>query len=157
MLNGIYEIVIYTAELGMTVFPLLEAVDPNNLITYKLVRDATNFVDGHHVKDLDKLNRSLTKVILHNIFAQETKCLFQVIAVDWDDDNIQYNKENVLRIKRWNGDDHDTTLIDLANFLRGKSLKLFFFALIVARVTTNVICLVANVLSSSHSNIVCEQ
>lgn len=62
MLNGIYEIVIYTAELGMTVFPILEALDPNNLITYKLVRDATNFTDGHHVKDLSKLNRNLNKV-----------------------------------------------------------------------------------------------
>ena len=61
-LNGVYEIVVYTAELGMTVFPILEVLDPNNLITYKLVRDATNFVDGRHVKDLDKLNRDLSRV-----------------------------------------------------------------------------------------------
>lgn len=62
MLNGVYEIVIYTAELGMTVFPILEALDPQNLITYKLVRDATNFTNGHHVKELSKLNRNLEKV-----------------------------------------------------------------------------------------------
>lgn len=62
-LSGIYEIVIYTAEQGMTVFPIIEALDQKSLINYKLVRDATLFVDGVHVKDLDKLNRDLSKVI----------------------------------------------------------------------------------------------
>jgi TFIIF-interacting CTD phosphatase-like protein len=45
-----------------TVFPILDALDPNGYITYRLVRDATHFVDGHHVKDLDCLNRDLSKV-----------------------------------------------------------------------------------------------
>lgn len=73
-MSGIYEIVIYTAEQGMTVFPIIEALDQKSLINYKLVRDATLFVDGVHVKDLDKLNRDLTKVIfelllrIRNIF-----------------------------------------------------------------------------------------
>jgi len=31
---------------------------------YRLVRDATRFVDGHHVKDLTALNRDLSKVII---------------------------------------------------------------------------------------------
>ena len=29
---------------------------------YRLVRDTTRFVDGHHVKDLNALNRDLSKV-----------------------------------------------------------------------------------------------
>lgn len=62
--NGMFEVVIYTAEQGMTVFPLIEALDPRNIVSYKLVRDATHFVDGHHVKSLDKLNRDLSKVII---------------------------------------------------------------------------------------------
>lgn len=62
--NGMFEVVIYTAEQGMTVFPLIEALDPKNIISYKLVRDATHFIDGHHVKSLDKLNRDLSKVII---------------------------------------------------------------------------------------------
>jgi hypothetical protein len=45
-----------------TVFPILDALDPNGYIMYRLVRDATHFVDGHHVKDLDCLNRELSKV-----------------------------------------------------------------------------------------------
>jgi hypothetical protein len=31
---------------------------------YRLVRDATRFVDGHHVKDLTALNRDLSKVVI---------------------------------------------------------------------------------------------
>lgn len=57
-----FEIVVYTAEQGMTVFPILDALDPNHYIMYRLVRDATHFVDGHHVKNLNNLNRDLKKV-----------------------------------------------------------------------------------------------
>lgn len=57
-----FEIVVYTADQGMTVFPILDALDPNGFIMYRLVRDATHFVDGHHVKNLDNLNRDLNKV-----------------------------------------------------------------------------------------------
>lgn len=57
-----FEIVVFTAEQGMTVFPILDALDPNGYIMYRLVRDATHFIDGHHVKNLDNLNRDLRKV-----------------------------------------------------------------------------------------------
>ncbi|XP_019880296.1 mitochondrial import inner membrane translocase subunit TIM50-C-like [Aethina tumida] len=101
-LQGQYEIVIYTAEQGMTVFPLMEALDPKNIISYKLVRDATHFSGGHHVKSLDKLNRDLSKVI----------------CIDWNPKNVKFNPENLFNIKRWNGNDHDTSLMDLASFLK---------------------------------------
>jgi len=101
-LNGLYEIVIYTAEQGMTVFPIIDALDPKNIIAYKLVRDATHFVDGHHVKNLDKLNRDLSKVIV----------------IDWNLDSVKFHPENVFHVARWSGADEDTTLIDLAAFLR---------------------------------------
>jgi len=101
-LNGLYEIVIYTAEQGMTVFPIIEALDPKNIIAYKLVRDATHFVDGHHVKNLDKLNRDLSKVIV----------------VDWNYESVKFHPDNVFHVTRWGGNDDDTTLIDLAAFLR---------------------------------------
>lgn len=101
-LNGLYEIVIYTAEQGMTVFPIIEALDPKNIISYKLVRDATHFVDGHHVKNLDRLNRDLKRVIV----------------VDWNTESVKFNPENLFHVDRWTGSDDDTTLIDLAAFLK---------------------------------------
>lgn len=101
-LHGMYEVVIYTAEQGMTVFPILEALDPKNYISYKLVRDATHFVDGSHVKSLGKLNRELSKVIV----------------IDWNQDNVKFHKENLLHLPRWTGNDDDTTLVDLVSFLQ---------------------------------------
>lgn len=101
-LQGMFEVVIYTAEQGMTVFPILEALDPKNYISYKLVRDATHFVDGNHVKSLGKLNRDLSKVIV----------------IDWNQDNVKFHKENLLHLPRWDGNDDDTTLVDLASFLQ---------------------------------------
>ncbi|CAG9816825.1 unnamed protein product [Phaedon cochleariae] len=101
-LHGSYEIVIYTAEQGMTVFPLIDAIDPKNIIAYKLVRDATHFSGGHHVKSLNNLNRDLSKVI----------------CVDWNAKSVKFNKENLLNVKKWTGNDNDTSLIDLAALLK---------------------------------------
>ncbi|KAF5297338.1 hypothetical protein FQA39_LY12177 [Lamprigera yunnana] len=101
-LSGLFEIVIFTAEQGMTVFPIIDALDPKNLINYKLVRDATHFVDGHHVKNLDKLNRDLSKVIV----------------IDWNLESVKFHPENVFHVNRWSGNNDDTTLLDLAAFLQ---------------------------------------
>ncbi|XP_017877117.1 mitochondrial import inner membrane translocase subunit TIM50-C-like [Ceratina calcarata] len=97
-----FEIVVYTAEQGMTVFPILDILDPNGYIMYRLVRDTTRFVDGHHVKDLDALNRDLSKVIV----------------VDWNEKSTKFHPENTLRLPQWTGDNDDTTLYDLAAFLK---------------------------------------
>lgn len=96
-----FEIVIFTADQGMTVFPILDALDPHGYIMFRLVRDATHFVDGHHVKNLDNLNRDLNKVIV----------------VDWDPNSTKLHPENTFNIPRWSGNDDDTTLYDLASFL----------------------------------------
>ncbi|KZC10849.1 PREDICTED: mitochondrial import inner membrane translocase subunit TIM50-C-like [Dufourea novaeangliae] len=97
-----FEIVVYTAEQGLTVFPILDILDPNGYIMYRLVRDTTRFVDGHHVKDLDALNRDLSKVIV----------------VDWNSKSTKFHPENTLRIPQWSGNNDDTTLYDLAAFLK---------------------------------------
>lgn len=96
-----FEIVIFTADQGMTVFPILDALDPNGYIMYRLVRDATHFVDGHHVKNLDNLNRDLNKVVV----------------IDWDPNSTKLHPENTFNIPRWTGNDDDTTLFDLMAFL----------------------------------------
>lgn len=123
-LGRIFEIVVYTADHGMTVFPVLDALDPNGFIMYRLVRDgnnnrisgtllliiltnktlfvATHFVDGTHVKSLDRLNRDLSKVIV----------------IDWNKHSTKFHPENAFNIPRWTGNDDDTTLFDLTAFLK---------------------------------------
>ncbi|XP_076668617.1 mitochondrial import inner membrane translocase subunit TIM50-C [Andrena cerasifolii] len=97
-----FEIVVYTAEQGLTVFPILDILDPNGYIMYRLVRDTTRFVDGHHVKDLNALNRDLSKVLV----------------VDWNSKSTKFHPENTLTLPQWTGNDDDTTLYDLAAFLK---------------------------------------
>ncbi|XP_016975862.1 mitochondrial import inner membrane translocase subunit TIM50-B [Drosophila rhopaloa] len=96
-----FEIVVYTAEQGITVFPLLDALDPNGFIMYRLVRDSTHFFQGHHVKNLDNLNRDLKRVVV----------------VDWDRNSTKLHPSNCFSIPRWSGNDNDTTLFDLVSFL----------------------------------------
>ncbi|KAH8342465.1 hypothetical protein KR059_008977 [Drosophila kikkawai] len=97
-----FEIVVYTAEQGATVFPILEALDPKGYIMYRLVRDSTHFVEGHHVKNLNNLNRDLKRVVV----------------VDWDRNTTKLHPSNSFAIPRWSGNDDDTTLFDLVAFLR---------------------------------------
>ncbi|GAB1599966.1 mitochondrial import inner membrane translocase subunit TIM50-like isoform X1 [Argonauta hians] len=103
----LFEIVIYTSEQGYNADPIVNNLDPNGYIMYRLYRDATRYMDGHHVKDLSCLNRDLSKVII----------------VDWNDNSTNLHKENRFLLKRWTGDDADRTLIDLANFLRTLSMS----------------------------------
>jgi import inner membrane translocase subunit TIM50 len=97
-----FEIVVYTADQGMTVFPLLDAIDPHGYIMYRLVRDATHFIDGVHVKNLDNLNRDLSRVIV----------------IDWDPQSVKFHPDNLFRVDRWTGNDDDSTMFDLVSFLK---------------------------------------
>ncbi|KAM3960457.1 mitochondrial import inner membrane translocase subunit TIM50-C-like [Aphomia sociella] len=101
--NSNYEVVIFTTENVFMIWPVLDKLDPENkLINYRLFRDSTHFIDGVHVKNLDGLNRDLSKVI----------------AVDWNKGATKFHPQNSLILKKWKGADDDTTLLDLANLLQ---------------------------------------
>ncbi|XP_017487890.1 PREDICTED: mitochondrial import inner membrane translocase subunit TIM50-C-like [Rhagoletis zephyria] len=101
-----FELVIYTHEQGFTAFPLLNSLDPNGYIMYRLFRDSTRYENGVHIKDLNCLNRDLRTVI----------------HVDWNDKACALNPDNCLKLKKWDGDsENDRTLYDLANFLMALS------------------------------------
>ncbi|XP_062142208.1 mitochondrial import inner membrane translocase subunit TIM50-A [Drosophila sulfurigaster albostrigata] len=96
-----FEIVVYTSEQGMTAFPILDALDPNGYIRYRLVRGATQVIDGQHIKNLNRLNRNLRRLIV----------------VDWDRRAVPLHPDNIFAISRWMGNDDDVQLFDLAAFL----------------------------------------
>ncbi|XP_032592170.1 mitochondrial import inner membrane translocase subunit TIM50-A [Drosophila grimshawi] len=97
-----FEIIVYTAEQGTTAFPILDALDPNGYIRYRLVRGATQLLDGKHIKNLNRLNRNLRRVIV----------------VDWDCQAVPLHPDNIFAIARWVGNDDDVQLFDLAAFLK---------------------------------------
>ncbi|CAI0378835.1 unnamed protein product [Linum tenue] len=58
-----YEIVIYSDQLSMYVDPVVERLDTNHCIRYRLSRGATKYQDGKHYRDFSKLNRDPRKII----------------------------------------------------------------------------------------------
>ncbi|KER19944.1 hypothetical protein T265_15427, partial [Opisthorchis viverrini] len=83
--------------------PVLMQLDPQGqYIHYRLFREATRYRNGKHIKDLSCLNRDLSRVIL----------------IDWDPNAASLQPRNALIVKKWQGDEADRELIDLAAFLR---------------------------------------
>ncbi|XP_012704864.2 mitochondrial import inner membrane translocase subunit TIM50 [Fundulus heteroclitus] len=97
-----YEIVIFTAETGVTAYPLIDSIDPQGFVMYRLFRDATRYMEGHHVKDVSCLNRDTSRVIV----------------VDCKREAFQLQPFNGLALRKWDGNSDDRTLYDLANFLK---------------------------------------
>ncbi|KAJ0022448.1 hypothetical protein NQD34_009938 [Periophthalmus magnuspinnatus] len=106
-LAPLYEIVIFTAETGMTAYPLIDSIDPQGFIMYRLFRDATRYMDGHHVKDVSCLNRDTSRVIV----------------VDCKREAFSLQPFNGMALKKWDGNSDDRTLYDLANFLKTIALS----------------------------------
>ncbi len=99
----LFEVVIYTREQGMMAFPIIDSLDhEGRSVMFRLFRDATRYEHGVHKKDLDCLNRDLSKVIM----------------VDCDPKAVSLQPRNALVLKKWKGDDDDQTLVSLADFLR---------------------------------------
>ena len=98
----LFEVVIYTSENGPVGYPIAQGLDPKGYIWYHLFKDVTRYEDGVHMKDLNCLNRDLSKVIM----------------VDWDKKAQEICPENALIIPKWDGADSDKYLIDLAMMLR---------------------------------------
>jgi import inner membrane translocase subunit TIM50 len=95
-----FEIVLYTHEIGHNAAPIIEAIDPEGDIMYRLFRDSTQYKNGTHVKDLSKLNRDLRKVIL----------------LDVDGRASMLQPRNSLVLKKWEGDTGDISLVELIPF-----------------------------------------
>ncbi|XP_024133330.1 mitochondrial import inner membrane translocase subunit TIM50 isoform X1 [Oryzias melastigma] len=102
-----YEIVVFTAETGMTAYPLIDSIDPQGFVTYRLFRDATRYMEGHHVKDVSCLNRDTSKVIV----------------VDCKREAFSLQPFNGLALKKWDGNSDDRTLYDLAHFLKAIAIN----------------------------------
>ena len=59
-----YELMIYTASLQKYADPLLDWLDPQNLIAYRLFRQHCSFHEGIYVKNLDRIDRDLKDSII---------------------------------------------------------------------------------------------
>ncbi|KAM7398806.1 hypothetical protein PAMP_018115 [Pampus punctatissimus] len=90
-----------------TAYPLIDSIDPQGFVMYRLFRDATRYMEGHHVKDVSCLNRDTSKVIV----------------VDCKREAFSLQPFNGMALKKWDGNSEDRTLYDLANFLKTIALS----------------------------------
>lgn len=97
-----YEIVLYSPSIDAVADPVVTSLDKSGCIMHRLYRDATHYKDGIHMKDLYKLNRNVSRMIV------------------LDDDPAEVmNPENMIRVKAYTdpNDRSDNTLARITPFL----------------------------------------
>jgi import inner membrane translocase subunit TIM50 len=99
-----YEIVLYSPSIDGIADPVVNKIDEGSgVILHRLYRDATYYHNGVHVKDLKRLNRPLHRMIV----------------LDDDPTEVQFNPENLIRVKPYTDptDRTDNTLARITPFL----------------------------------------
>ncbi|KAG0127077.1 HAD-like domain-containing protein [Tuber indicum] len=97
-----YEIVVFTSQHEQTAAPIIQKMDQYpGYIMFPLFRAHTRYKDGKYIKDLNYLNRDLSKVIM----------------LETNPDAWSENPNNTIKMKPWDGDPQDKELISLIPFL----------------------------------------
>jgi import inner membrane translocase subunit TIM50 len=98
-----YEIVLYSPSIDGIADPVVTSLDTHGCIMHRLYRDATYYTNGVHVKDLNRLNRNVNRMIV----------------IDDDPAEVQFNTENLIRVKPYTDptDRTDNTLARITPFL----------------------------------------
>lgn len=98
-----YEIVIYTASLNKYADPLLDLLDPQKTIRYRLFRESCVYYEGNYVKDLSLLNRDIS----------------QTIIIDNSPNSYLFHPENAIDCSSFIDDKRDRELDQIGSFLKG--------------------------------------
>lgn len=98
-----YEIVLYSPSMDAIAEPVVNSLDKQGCIMHRIYRDGTYYHNGVHVKDLSRLNRNINRMIV----------------IDDDLAEVQFNPENVVRVKPYTDptDRTDNTLARITPFL----------------------------------------
>ena len=107
-----FEIVIFTAAAEDYADIVLNELDKNKAINYKLYRKHTEQINGVFIKDLSKIGRDINKIVI----------------VDNNRDNFSLQPENGLHICSFLGDQNDDELLllskDLMKIVKGNKKDL---------------------------------
>ena len=102
-MSKIFEIIIFTAALKDYADSILDILDPNKkLINYRLYRHHTSICGITFCKDLSKIGRDLSRILIVDNLA----------------DNFKLQPNNGIPILTWNEDMKDTQLYDLGKILK---------------------------------------
>lgn len=107
-LSPYYEIVIFTAAVQDYADEIIQMLDKENKhVKHRLYRQHTTVFKKSYLKDMSKLGRDLSKLII----------------IDNARDNFQLQNENGIFITTWIDDENDTELIDLIPVLKEIAIK----------------------------------
>lgn len=102
-LSLVYEIVVFTASLPKYANPVIDKLDPDNLVDWRLFRSSCTCVQGTYVKDMCRMGRDINKVII----------------IDNSPHSFAFQPENAIPCDSWFDDMYDHELYDLIPILEG--------------------------------------
>jgi len=97
----VFEVVVYTASMAKYANPLLDELDRDSFVTFRLFREACTKHANGYVKDLSKLGRNLKDVII----------------IDNSPTCYSFQPHNAIPINTWREDPQDSELLDLVPIL----------------------------------------
>ncbi|XP_073485608.1 CTD small phosphatase-like protein isoform X1 [Aquarana catesbeiana] len=104
-MGELFECVLFTASLAKYADPVADLLDRWGVFNARLFRESCVFHRGNYVKDLSRLGRELSKVII----------------VDNSPASYIFHPENAVPVQSWFDDMSDTELLDLIPFFEGLS------------------------------------
>ena len=106
-LSSLYEIIIFTASISEYANPLLDLLDKQNYVKYRLFREHCTFDNGIYIKDLKIIDRKLNNMII----------------IDNNPLSYDNNVDNGIPILSWYEDMNDNELLKLIPILKYMSNK----------------------------------
>lgn len=100
-MGQLYECVLFTASLAKYADPVADLLDKWDTFRSRLFREACVYFRGNYVKDLSKLGRDLT----------------QVIICDNSPASYIFHPDNAVPVTSWFDDPNDSELLDLIPYL----------------------------------------
>ncbi|XP_068197249.1 CTD small phosphatase-like protein isoform X2 [Antennarius striatus] len=104
-MGELFECVLFTASLAKYADPVADLLDRWGVFRARLFRESCVFHRGNYVKDLSRLGRELSSVII----------------VDNSPASYIFHPENAVPVQSWFDDMSDTELLDLLPFFEGLS------------------------------------
>ena len=101
-LSLLYEIIIFTASISQYANPLLDQLDKNNYIKYRLFREHCTFNNGIYIKDLKIFDRKINNMII----------------IDNNPLSYDNNIENGIPILSWYDNINDNELLKILPLLK---------------------------------------
>jgi len=105
-MGELFECVLFTASLAKYADPVADLLDRNGIFAARLFRESCVFYRGNYVKDLSRLGRELSKVLI----------------VDNSPASYIFHPDNAVPCTSWFDDEKDTELLDLIPYFESLSV-----------------------------------